>query len=55
MTFTSNRIVLIALFVFLAACGGHEVDFARSLAVKAPADLILRGGKIVTVDRDFSI
>ena len=55
MTLTSNRILLITLFVLLAACGGHEVDFARSLAVKAPADLILRGGKIVTVDRDFSI
>lgn len=55
MTLISNRILLITLFVLLAACGGHEVDFARSLAVKAPADLILRGGKIVTVDRDFSI
>ena len=39
----------------LTACGGHEVDFARSLAVPAPVDLILRNGKIVTVDRDFSI
>ena len=37
------------------ACGGHEVDFARSLAVRTPADLILRNGKIVTVDREFSI
>ncbi|MGH7796721.1 MAG: amidohydrolase [Candidatus Binatia bacterium] len=55
MTITSNKIVLISLFFLLAACGGHEVDFARSLAVKAPADLVLRGGKIVTVDRDFSI
>ncbi len=41
--------------LFLTACGGHEVDFARSLAVHAPADLILRNGKIVTVDRAFSI
>jgi hypothetical protein len=55
MTMTSNKVVSIGLFLLLAACGGHEVDFARSLAVKAPADLILRGGKIVTVDRDFSI
>jgi hypothetical protein len=39
----------------LTACGGHEVDFARSLAVRTPADLILRNGKVVTVDRDFSI
>ena len=43
------------LVLFLTACGGHEVDFARSLAVPAPADLILRNGKIVTVDRAFSI
>ena len=43
------------LGLFLTACGGHEVDFARSLAVPAPADLILRSGKIVTVDRAFSI
>jgi predicted amidohydrolase YtcJ len=41
---------------FIVACGGGaEVDFARSLAVKAPADLVLRGGKIVTVDNEFSI
>jgi predicted amidohydrolase YtcJ len=39
----------------LTACGGHEVDFARSLAVRTPADLILRNGKVVTMDRDFSI
>src|SRR5688572_4221033 len=44
-----------ALTMFAAACGGAEVDFARSLAVKAPADLVLRGGKIVTVDKEFSI
>ena len=43
------------LVLFLTACGGHEVDFARSLAVHAPVDLILRNGKIVTVDRAFSI
>ena len=39
--------------MFGAGCGGTEVDFARSLAVKAPADLVLRGGKIVTVDKNF--
>jgi adenine deaminase len=43
------------LLLFLTACGGHEVEFARSLAVRAPADLILRNGKIITVDRDFSV
>jgi predicted amidohydrolase YtcJ len=47
--------VRIALLIFMIGCGGAEVDFARSLAVKAPADVVLRGGKIVTVDRDFSI
>lgn len=50
-----KKTIVILLLSFLAACGGHEVDFARSLAVKAPADLILRGGKIVTVDGEFSI
>jgi len=41
------------------ACGGHEAvreaDFERSLAAPAPAELVLRNGKIITVDRDFSI
>jgi predicted amidohydrolase YtcJ len=48
--------VLFILFALLAtACGGHEADFARSLAVRTPADMVLRRGKIVTVNRDFSI
>ncbi|HEY7219138.1 MAG TPA: amidohydrolase [Candidatus Binatia bacterium] len=47
--------VILLLFALAGCGGGAEVDFARSLAVKAPADLVLRGGKIVTVDRDFSI
>ena len=48
---------MIVLLLSLIGCGGgsSEVDFARSLAVKAPAEMVLRGGKIVTVDRDFSI
>ena len=51
-----NRIGMIALLVAVIACGSRaEVDFARSLAVKAPADLVLRGGKIITLDRGFSI
>jgi predicted amidohydrolase YtcJ len=51
-----KRLAEILLLLALAACGGsHEVDFARSLAVPAPADLVLRNGKIITVDRDFSI
>jgi predicted amidohydrolase YtcJ len=45
----------IVLLLLVTACGGHEADFDRSLAVKAPADLVLRRGKIVTVDGDFSI
>jgi predicted amidohydrolase YtcJ len=44
------------LSLTLSACGsGAEVDFARSLAVKTPAEIVLRGGKIITVDRDFSL
>ncbi len=51
-----KRIGVILLLFTLAACGGSaEVDFARSLAVKAPADLVLRGGKVITVDSDFSV
>jgi predicted amidohydrolase YtcJ len=50
-----KRLTEILLLLVLAACGGHEVDFARSLAVPAPADLVLRNGKIITVNRDFSI
>ncbi len=51
-----KRIGIILLLLSVISCGsGAEVDFARSLAVKAPADLVLRGGKILTVDGDFSI
>jgi predicted amidohydrolase YtcJ len=51
-----ERLVKIFLVLSLAACsGGQEVDFARSLAVTAPADLVLRNGKILTVDRNFSV
>ena len=51
-----TRILWIALGLFLlGACTGPESEFARSLAVKAPAELILMNGKILTVDKDFSI
>jgi predicted amidohydrolase YtcJ len=51
-----HRIGVIFLLLAVIACGsGAEVDFARSLAVKAPADLVLRGGKIITLDGNFSI
>lgn len=44
------------MVILICACGsGAEVDFARSVAVKAPADLVLRGGRIVTLDKNFSI
>ena len=44
------------LFVLLlAGCGGHEVDFARSLAVPLRRIWFCVNGKIITVDRDFSI
>jgi predicted amidohydrolase YtcJ len=55
MKFMWKKVAWIAALMFGAGCGGTEVDFARSLAVKAPADLVLRGGKIVTVDKNFSI
>ncbi len=41
--------------LLLMSCSGAEVDFARSLAVPQPADIVLRNGKIVTVGRNFSI
>ena len=50
-----NRLTRVVLLLLVTGCAGHEVEFARSLAVKAPADMVLRGGKIVTVDGDFSI
>ena len=51
-----RRIVLIALGLFLlGSCTGTESEFARSLAVRAPAELVLINGKILTVDKDFSV
>jgi predicted amidohydrolase YtcJ len=50
-----RRLNLLAAMLFLMSCSGAEVDFARSLAVPQPADIVLRNGKIVTVDRSFSI
>src|SRR5512147_923070 len=50
------RIMLLVLWLFLAgSCVGHESEFARSLAVRAPAELVLTNGKILTVDKSFSI
>ncbi|HKY07090.1 MAG TPA: amidohydrolase [Candidatus Binatia bacterium] len=50
-----NKAIWVLLLMLASACGGHEADFARSLAVKAPAEIVLHRGKIVTADRDFSI
>src|SRR5262245_46068948 len=51
----SIQFKFLALLVLLVSCSGGEVDFARSLAVPQPADIVLRNGKIITVDREFSI
>src|ERR1044072_4028306 len=48
-------VVICFLLAVIAGGSGAEVDFARSLAVIAPADLVLRGGKIITLDDNFSI
>jgi predicted amidohydrolase YtcJ len=48
-------LVAFFLVLILSSCGGHEADFARSLAVRTAADVVLRNGKIVTVDGAFSI
>jgi predicted amidohydrolase YtcJ len=52
---TSIHFKFLVWLIFLASCSGAEVDFARSLAVPQPADIVLRNGKIVTMDRDLSI
>lgn len=46
---------LLTLLLLSVSCSGAEVDFARSLAVPQPADIVLRSGRIVTMDRDLSI
>lgn len=49
------RYKFIALLCGLIGCGPREADYSRSLAVRTAADIVLRGGKIVTVDGAFSI
>jgi len=50
-----RRLQFFALMLLLGSCSGAEVDFARSLAVPQPADVVLRNGKVLTLDRNFSI
>lgn len=45
----------VVLLIGAMGCSGREADYERSLAVKSAADLVLRGGKIVTVDGAFAI
>ena len=49
------RLKLLLFMMLFVGCSNAEVDFARSLAVPQPADVVLRKGKITTVDREFSI
>jgi predicted amidohydrolase YtcJ len=52
----SALVLKLVVWLFVAiGCSGREADYARSLAVKSAADIVLRGGKIVTVDDTFSI
>jgi len=55
MMLPMKPLAIVFLLLTLLACGGQEAAFERSLAAPAPADLVLRNGKIITVDRDFSI
>ena len=50
-----SKIKIILVLVALTGCSGRGVDFSRSLAARTSADMVLRGGKIVTVDGAFSI
>jgi len=43
------------MLVVMIGCSPGEVDYSRSLAVRTSAEMVLRGGKIVTVDDAFSI
>src|SRR5678816_2328152 len=49
------RLTLLLLMILFVGCSNAEVDFARSLAVPQPADMVLRNGKVITVDGEFSI
>ena len=48
-----TRVMGLALLVCAAA--GWSVLLSESVAAAVPADLVVRGGRVVTVDRDFRI
>jgi predicted amidohydrolase YtcJ len=49
-------LVLLLCALAFASCIGHEREFVQSLFLpRPPAELVLRNGKIITVDKDFSI
>ncbi len=50
-----RTLLLLFCLLVLGSCVGHESEFARSLAVRVPAEIVLTNGKIVTADKDFSI
>jgi predicted amidohydrolase YtcJ len=50
-----RKLLLLFCMLLLGSCVGHESEFARSLAVRVPAELVLTNGKILTADKDFSI
>jgi predicted amidohydrolase YtcJ len=57
---TTQSVMKVFLMVLcalaFAACIGHEREFVQSLFLpRPPADWVLRNGKIVTVDQEFSI
>lgn len=47
--------ICVALWFAVAGCGGSKTSYERSLEVKSAADVVLRGGKIITVDGGFAI
>ena len=51
-----KRVVYLLLaMIGLASCAGQETEFGRPAAVGGRADLVLTNGKVVTVDKNFSI
>lgn len=49
-------LLLLLSAMLTAACIGHEREFAQSLFLpRPPADWVLTNGKILTVDKEFSI